>query len=262
MPANFSLRSWTNFDINVINFSSASPLIVIMSQWVSWIQVFNCVKCQKFHTSSQTMSYLCHGFVFIFVFVTVFKSVMSSHVSTSFWSIQGHKSPESLFITLNYKCLIINLIKRLKGECLAFFFFFFLKTFLNFFVTMLVKFGAVNALQWCGKGGLEQGLGTSFASQVATCPPTTCPSTNNKKIRHKPLKIVMGTMFRLNYLLTKIGQKISLVTFDFWQNLFVYICRLGKQGSLHFLRPSNTQRRLCDFHHPDFHPPRHSPPPM
>ena len=65
---------------------------------------------------------------------------------------------------------------------------------LRFCVTMLVKFGAVNALQWCGKGGLEQGLGTSFASQVATCPPTTCPSTNNKKIRHKPSKIVMGTM--------------------------------------------------------------------
>ena len=43
---------------------------------------------------------------------------------------------------------------------------------LRFCVTMLVKFGAVvNALQWCGKGGLEQGLGTSPASQVATCHP-------------------------------------------------------------------------------------------
>ena len=139
MPANFSLRSWTNFDINGINFSSASLLIVIMSQWVSSIQVFNCVKCQKFHTSSQTMSYLCHGFVFIFVFVTVFKSVMSSHVSTSFWSIQGHKSPESLFITLNYKCLIINLIKRPKNDkCLAF---------LNFFELFCDNVGQI----WCGQ---------------------------------------------------------------------------------------------------------------
>ena len=40
-------------------------LLIVRLQWLSWIQILNCLKCQLFHTSSQAMS--CHGFCIVFV---------------------------------------------------------------------------------------------------------------------------------------------------------------------------------------------------
>ena len=40
-------------------------LSIVRSQWLSWIQVLNCLNCQQFHTSSQATPYLCHVFVMV-----------------------------------------------------------------------------------------------------------------------------------------------------------------------------------------------------
>ena len=42
-------------------------LLIVRLQWLSWIQILNCLKCQRFHTSSQAMS--CDVLVMVVVFV-------------------------------------------------------------------------------------------------------------------------------------------------------------------------------------------------
>ena len=42
-------------------------LLIVRLQWLSWIQILNCLKCQRFHTSSQAMS--CEVLVMVVVFV-------------------------------------------------------------------------------------------------------------------------------------------------------------------------------------------------
>ena len=42
---------------------------IAMSQWLTWIQALNCLKCLQLHTKTSAVSYLCHCLVFVFVSV-------------------------------------------------------------------------------------------------------------------------------------------------------------------------------------------------
>ena len=77
-------------------------LLIVRSQWVSWIQILSCLKCQQFHASSQARSCLRQfsGIalwrlslkVFVFVFVIVFFVVMSCLLIKC---LKGHNSQVS-----------------------------------------------------------------------------------------------------------------------------------------------------------------------
>ena len=71
-------------------------LLIVRSQWYTWIQVHNCLKCKQFtqvHTPSH-VSVRVHLFVFDFVFFIVWVIV--------FWLVRS--------------CLLINLIRYLKSH--------------------------------------------------------------------------------------------------------------------------------------------------
>ena len=75
-------------------------LLIVMSQWLSWIQVLHCPKWRQFHTCSQAMScLLCHGLCICLFFVfglsnrLCFLIILGLYLSLSlslsfFWS--GH----------------------------------------------------------------------------------------------------------------------------------------------------------------------------
>ena len=78
-------------------------LLIFRSQWLSWIQVLNCVKCKQFtqvHTPCH-VSVMVHLFVFDFVFfilwVIVFWLVRSCLLITLIIYLKSHKSLGSLF---------------------------------------------------------------------------------------------------------------------------------------------------------------------
>ena len=54
-------------------------LLIVRLQWLSWIQILNCLKCHRFHTSSQAMSCEVLVMVVVFVFDFVFSSDRSSY---------------------------------------------------------------------------------------------------------------------------------------------------------------------------------------
>ena len=57
------LSSWIKCERKHCKNCECCPvsLLIVRSQWLSWIQVLNCLKCQRFHTSSEAMSCICPG---------------------------------------------------------------------------------------------------------------------------------------------------------------------------------------------------------
>ena len=75
-------------------------LLIVRSQWLSWSQVLNCLKCKQFHIPCH-VSVMVSVFVFVFVFVTVWVIVIwlvrSCIIITLIICLKGHKSLWSLF---------------------------------------------------------------------------------------------------------------------------------------------------------------------
>ena len=75
-------------------------LLIVRSQWLSWSQVLNCLKCRKIHTPchvSVVVSVFVFVFVFVIVWVVVFWLVRSCIIITLIICPKGHKSLWSLF---------------------------------------------------------------------------------------------------------------------------------------------------------------------